>query len=87
MGPDFLTENAEEEEFIFGLVATEVLGAWDWILLFSVDDVGDRLDPDDDHPRVAHGALDGPAPRAAAHVCATSTRGSAPRTSRPGGSP
>ncbi len=36
MGPDFLTENAEEEEFIFGLVATEVLGTWDWILLFSV---------------------------------------------------
>ena len=36
MGPDFLTENAEEEEFIFGLVATEVLGGWDWILLFAV---------------------------------------------------
>ncbi len=36
MGTEFLTENAEEEEFIFGLVATEVLGAWDWILLFSV---------------------------------------------------
>ena len=33
MGTDFLTENADEEEFIFGLVATEVLGAWDWILL------------------------------------------------------
>ena len=36
MGPDFLTENAEEEEFIFGLVATEVLGGWDWILLLAV---------------------------------------------------
>jgi amino acid transporter len=36
MGPDFLSANAEEEEFIFGLVATEVLGGWDWILLFSV---------------------------------------------------
>lgn len=36
MGPDFLTENAAEEEFIFGLVATEVLGDWAWILLFSV---------------------------------------------------
>lgn len=36
MGPGFLTENAGEEEFIFGLVATEVLGTWDWILLFSV---------------------------------------------------
>jgi amino acid transporter len=36
MGTDFLTENAEEEEFIFGLIATEVLAGWDWILLFSV---------------------------------------------------
>ena len=36
MGPDFLTENAAEEEFIFGLVATEVLSGWDWILLFAV---------------------------------------------------
>jgi amino acid transporter len=36
MGPDFLSANAEEEEFIFGLVATEVLGGWAWILLFSV---------------------------------------------------
>jgi len=36
MGTDFLTANAEEEEFIFGLVAAEVLGPWDWILLFSV---------------------------------------------------
>jgi amino acid transporter len=35
-GTDLLTENAEEEEFIFGLIATEVLGGWDWILLFAV---------------------------------------------------
>ena len=35
-GPDFLTANAYEEEYIFGLVATEVLGDWSWIVLFSV---------------------------------------------------
>jgi amino acid transporter len=35
-GPDFLTENAEEEEFIFGLLATDILGGWDWIVLLSV---------------------------------------------------
>jgi amino acid transporter len=36
MGTEFLTEYAEEEEFIFGLIATEVLGGWDWIVLFAV---------------------------------------------------
>jgi len=35
-GTDFLTENAEEEEFIFGLLATEVMGGYDWIVLLSV---------------------------------------------------
>lgn len=35
-GPDFLTANAEEEEFIFGLIATDVMGGWDWVVLFSV---------------------------------------------------
>ena len=35
-GTAFLSENAEEEEFIFGLIATDVLGGWDWILLFAV---------------------------------------------------
>ncbi len=35
-GTDFLTENQEEEEYIFGLLATEVMGGWDWVLLVSV---------------------------------------------------
>ena len=35
-GTDFLTENAAEEEFIFGLIATDVMGGWDWVLLFAV---------------------------------------------------
>ena len=35
-GPDFLTENAGEEELIFGLLATDVLGGWDWIVLLAV---------------------------------------------------
>jgi amino acid transporter len=35
-GPAFLTENAAEEEFIFGLIATDVLGGWDWVVLLAV---------------------------------------------------
>ncbi|WP_327378141.1 APC family permease [Streptomyces sp. NBC_01216] len=35
-GPAFLAENAEEEEFIFAQLATDVLGGWDWILLLAV---------------------------------------------------
>ena len=35
-GTDFLTENAEQEEFIFGLLATDSLGGWDWIVLLAV---------------------------------------------------
>jgi amino acid transporter len=35
-GVDFLSENSEEEEFIFALLSTEVLGGWDWVVLFSV---------------------------------------------------
>jgi amino acid transporter len=35
-GPDFLTENAAEEEFIFGLLATDVLGGFDWIVFVAV---------------------------------------------------
>ena len=35
-GTQFLTENADEEEFIFALLATEVLGGWDWIVLLAV---------------------------------------------------
>ena len=35
-GTEFLTENAEEEEFIFGLLATDILGGWDWVVLLAV---------------------------------------------------
>lgn len=35
-GPDFLTENAGEEEAVFAMLATEVLGGWSWIVMFSV---------------------------------------------------
>jgi amino acid transporter len=35
-GTTFLSDNSGEEEFIFALLATEVMGDWDWIVLFSV---------------------------------------------------
>jgi len=35
-GTDFLTDNAGEEEAIFGLLATQVLGGWDWVVLLAV---------------------------------------------------
>jgi amino acid transporter len=35
-GTRFLAENADEEEAIFGLLAGQVLGGWDWILLLAV---------------------------------------------------
>lgn len=35
-GTSFLSDNAEEEEYIFALLATEVLGGWDWIVFFAV---------------------------------------------------
>lgn len=35
-GTDYLAENSEEEEFIFALLSTEVLGNWDWVVLFAV---------------------------------------------------
>lgn len=35
-GTSYLAENSEEEEFIFALLSTEVLGGWDWVVLFSV---------------------------------------------------
>lgn len=35
-GPVFLAENADEEEFVFAQLATDVLGGWDWILLLAV---------------------------------------------------
>ena len=35
-GVDFLTENAEEEEAIFGMLADEVMGGWSWVVLLAV---------------------------------------------------
>jgi amino acid transporter len=35
-GTNFLTENSEEEEYIFALLSTEVMGGWDWVVLVSV---------------------------------------------------
>jgi amino acid transporter len=35
-GTGFLAQNSEEEEFLFALLSTRVLGRWDWILLFAV---------------------------------------------------
>lgn len=35
-GPGWLSDNAEEEEYVFAYLANQVLGGWDWILLFAV---------------------------------------------------
>ncbi|SDY76547.1 Amino acid transporter [Geodermatophilus africanus] len=35
-GTDYLAENADEEEAIFALLSTEVMGGWDWVVLLSV---------------------------------------------------
>ncbi|RYB92005.1 APC family permease [Nocardioides oleivorans] len=35
-GTQWLTDNAGEEEYVFYVLATEVLGGWGWILLLSV---------------------------------------------------
>lgn len=35
-GTQWLTDNADSEEFLFSDLATEVLGGWDWVLLLSV---------------------------------------------------
>jgi amino acid transporter len=35
-GTGFLADNADEEEAIFPLLASEVLGGWDWIVYFAV---------------------------------------------------
>ncbi|MFD9777945.1 APC family permease [[Kitasatospora] papulosa] len=35
-GTAYLAENAGEEEFIFALLAREVMGGWDWIVLLAV---------------------------------------------------
>ncbi|MEU3949682.1 APC family permease [Streptomyces sp. NPDC029526] len=39
-GPAFLAENAEEEEFIFALLADEAMGGWDWVVLLAVSTSG-----------------------------------------------
>ncbi|MGR6963267.1 APC family permease [Geodermatophilus sp. URMC 61] len=35
-GTDYLAENADEEEAVFALLSTEVMGGWDWVVLLSV---------------------------------------------------
>jgi amino acid transporter len=35
-GTAYLSENADEEEAIFALLSTEVMGGWDWVVLFAV---------------------------------------------------
>ncbi|MFG3103563.1 APC family permease [Streptomyces sp. NPDC048182] len=35
-GPGYLAENAEEEEFLFALLAHEAMGGWDWVVLLAV---------------------------------------------------
>ena len=36
MGVGALADNAEEEEGIFAIIGEQVLGGWDWVLLFAV---------------------------------------------------
>lgn len=35
-GTSYLADNSDEEEAIFALLATEVMGSWDWVVLLSV---------------------------------------------------
>ncbi|MGW9438101.1 APC family permease [Streptomyces sp. NPDC055607] len=35
-GTSFLTENAEEEEAVLSLLASRVMGGWDWIVLLAI---------------------------------------------------
>jgi amino acid transporter len=35
-GTDYLAENADEEEAIFALLASEVMGGWDWVVFLAV---------------------------------------------------
>lgn len=39
-GPEFLSENAAEEEFIFAILADEAMGGWDWVVLLAVSTSG-----------------------------------------------
>ena len=36
VGPTFLTQNADQEELVFALIAREALGGWGWIVLLAV---------------------------------------------------
>jgi amino acid transporter len=35
-GTQWLTDNADEEEFVFAEIATQVMGDWSWVVLFAV---------------------------------------------------
>lgn len=35
-GTSYLSENSAEEEYIFALLSTEVMGGWDWVVYLSV---------------------------------------------------
>ncbi|KFG02112.1 amino acid transporter [Streptomyces scabiei] len=35
-GTAYLTDNADDEEYIFALLAGEVMGGWDWVVLLAV---------------------------------------------------
>jgi amino acid transporter len=35
-GTEYLSDNADEEEAIFALLSTEVMGGWDWVVLLAV---------------------------------------------------
>jgi amino acid transporter len=35
-GTEFLAENADEEEAVFALLSSDVLGGWDWVVLLAV---------------------------------------------------
>jgi amino acid transporter len=35
-GTEFLAENADEEESVFSILSSDVLGGWDWIVLLAV---------------------------------------------------
>jgi amino acid transporter len=36
VGPQFLADNAEEEEYVFALIADEVMGSWGWVVYLAV---------------------------------------------------
>jgi amino acid transporter len=36
VGPTFLAENADEEEFVFALIAEDVMGPWGWVVYAAV---------------------------------------------------